>query len=279
VKKQLILAFGGLLLLLSLFFFGQTVEKKPAPPKQQGEPAFDITAYKQAAIQKLSPSRQLYVSALENRISRGDVKDQQIESYNVLASFWKDSIKEKTLYEFYLAESSKLVKSPKTLNFAAQLILDDLRSEPDMSIRNWKADEAIELFDQAIALEPTNDSLKVGLGASYIFGKGIAGDAGGAMTGVLKLKEIVSRDSTNMQAQFVLGAGDVISEQYDKAIERLLMVVRKAPDNIEAVSWLADAYNGKGDKVNAIKWYEMSKRMVNDPQYSKEVDDRIKLLR
>jgi lipopolysaccharide biosynthesis regulator YciM len=82
-----------------------------------------------------------------------------------------------------------------------------------------------------------------------------------------------------MQAQLVLGIGGVISTQYDKAVDRLQTVVKNEPANIEAISWLADAYAGKGDKPNALKWYEISKRMINNPAYSKEVDERIKLLK
>jgi hypothetical protein len=42
---------------------------------------------------------------------------------------------------------------------------------------------------------------------------------------------------------------------------------------------LADAYAAKGDKVNAVKYYGITKRMVNNPVYTKEVDERIKLLK
>jgi lipopolysaccharide biosynthesis regulator YciM len=83
----------------------------------------------------------------------------------------------------------------------------------------------------------------------------------------------------NMQAQLVLGIGGVVSTQYDKAVDRLLRVIKYQPDNVEAVSWLADAYSAKGDKENAIKWYEVSKKMINNPDYSKEVDERIKALK
>jgi hypothetical protein len=51
------------------------------------------------------------------------------------------------------------------------------------------------------------------------------------------------------------------------------------PSNLEAISWLADAYAGKGDKANALKWYEISKRMINNPVYTKEVNERIKMLK
>ena len=81
-----------------------------------------------------------------------------------------------------------------------------------------------------------------------------------------------------MKAQLVLGIGGVISRQYDKAITRLNKVVAAQPANLEAVSWLGDAYAENGDKTNAVKWYEYSKKLVNDPAYSKEVDLRIKAL-
>ena len=82
-----------------------------------------------------------------------------------------------------------------------------------------------------------------------------------------------------MPAQLVLGIGGVISAQYGKAIERLQTVVKNEPANAEAASWLADAYAGIGDKPNALKWYEASKRIINNPVYSKEVDERIKMIK
>jgi tetratricopeptide (TPR) repeat protein len=282
VKQQLILGSGGLLLLFSLFFFGQTVEKKQVTnfaTTSQAVSTFSINDYLQSAKQKLSVAQQNYILALENNISRGDVKEQQLKDYNALASFWKDSINENTLNDFYVVQSAKLVNSEKSLTFAAQLTLEDLRIESDPAKKTWKAEQAIELFDKAIEIDPDNDSLKVGLGSCYVFGKGMAGDAQETMKGIQQLLEVVRKDSTNMQAQTVLGIGGVISGQYDKAVLRLLMVVRNEPDNVEAISWLADAYAGKGDKENALKWYEISKRLVNNPQYSKEVDERIKLLR
>ena len=74
-------------------------------------------------------------------------------------------------------------------------------------------------------------------------------------------------------------SGGYVSGQYDKAIERLQKVIKAQPDNVEAVAFLADTYAAKGDKAEAIKWYTVSKRLVNDSHYSQEVDERIKTLR
>ena len=282
-KQQLILTGIGILLISLLFFVGTIVANKetiviPAAAKSL-TPQFSLDKYLLTAKQKLPVNQQNYLANLENSVKRGDVREQQIKAFNQLSVFWKDSAQNLDLYNFYTAESAKLVNSEKNLTFAAQLILRDLRNEEDLAKRGWKAEEAISLFEKAIELNPINDSLKVGLGSCYVFGKGMAGDAQSTMKGIQQLLQVVKNDSANMQAQLVLGIGGVISTQFDKAVDRLQTVVKNEPANIEAISWLADAYAGKGDKPNALKWYEISKRIINNPAYSKEVDERIKLLK
>ena len=282
-KQQFILTGIGILLIASLLFFGKTVAKKDISTlpdaAKPSVPQFSFNNYLQLSKQKLTVNQQNYIANLENSVKRGDVKEQQIKTYNLLAAFWGDSLHEHNLYNFYTGESAKLVNSEKNLTFAAQLILKDLRNEEDIAKRGWKADQAIALFEKAIEINPVNDSLKVELGSCYVFGKGMAGDAQATMKGIQQLLQVIKKDSANMQAQLVLGIGGVISTQYDKAVDRLQTVVKNEPSNIEAISWLADAYAGKGDKPNALKWYAVSKRMVNNPAYSKEVDERIKMLK
>jgi len=283
-KQQLILLGGGILILASLLFFGTNVAKKDPLITQSANkaatvPTFSIEKYIVEAKAKLPVNQQNYVTQLENSISRGDVKEQQIKVYNQLASFWDDSVHQHEIHNFYTSQSAKLVNSEKNLTFAAQLMLDDLRNESDVAKRGWKGEQAVELFEKAIVLNPDNDDLKIGLGSCYVFGKGMAGDPQETMKGIQQLLQVVRKDSMNMKAQLVLGIGGVISNQYDKAIDRLNTVIKNQPQNLEAISWLADAYAGKGDKPNALKWYEISKRMVNNPAYSKEVDERIKMLK
>ena len=83
-------------------------------------------------------------------------------------------------------------------------------------------------------------------------------------------------DPRNEQLALELSQRLSRKQQFDKAIERLNKVVSFDPHNLEAVSWLADAYAAKDDKKNAIKWYEQSKHLVNNPEFSREIDERIK---
>ena len=277
--KRIILAGAGLVLLFTLLLFGKTVSTKvEAPPPTVAVPAFDVHTVIREEKQKLSPTQLLYVTNIENNISRGDVKNQSKNQFNDLANFWKDSVVSFVPYAYYLSESAKLDNSEKNLTFAARLILENMRREEKTDIKVWEAQTAASLFEKALQLDPDNDALKVGLGSCYVDGQGMIGDAQQTMKGIQQLLQVVNKDSNNMQAQMVLGIGAVISNQNDKAIERLKKVVTFDPHNLEAVSWLADAYAATGDKQNAAKWYEQSKHLVNNPAYSKEVDERIKAL-
>lgn len=282
MKKQLILAFSGLILVTLLFIFGRTIapgSKTVVPVQNSAVKELSITKLIEEEKKKLSPSQTLIVSKLENSVIRGDVLEQQIKANMQLADFWKDSIHSFEPYAYYLSEAAKLDKSEKNLTFAAQLILNNLRSEQDEAKLSWKAGQAIALFEKAIEINPANDDLKVGLGSCYIFGKGRTGGPEETMKGIQQLLSVVRKDSNNMKAQMMLGVGGYVSGQYDKAVERLLKVVNTQPDNLEAIAFLADSYAAKGDKNEAVKWYLVTKRLANDPHYSKEVDERIKSLR
>ena len=280
MNKQIILAVAGVVLVLSLFFFGKTaIEKKEIPELAKPEiPHFNINDTLAALKQKLSPEQIVYVGNIENNVSRGNVKSQSEDQYNTLADFWKDSVGSFIPYAYYLSEAAKLDNSEKKLTFAARLILENMRREPNPAVKVWEAQTASDLFEQALKINPENDDLKVGFGSCYVYGAGMVGDATQTMKGIQQLLSVVQKDSNNMQAQLVLGIGGVISNQLDKGIERLNKVVNFDPHNLEAVSWLADAYAATGDKKNAIKWYEQSKHLVNNPEFNKEIDLRIKEL-
>jgi tetratricopeptide (TPR) repeat protein len=282
VKKQLILAVSGIIVVSVLFIFGRTAAvKNSAGSDMQAKEAaagFDISQFITQAKNHLSPSQNIILGKLENSVTRGDVLNQQITANNQLAAFWKDSAHVFEPYIYYLSAASKLENSEKNLTFAAQLILNNLRFEQDAGKLNWLTAEAAELFEKAIALNPANDDLKIGLGSCYIYGRGRAGNTDETMKGIQQLLSVVRKDSNNMKAQMVLGYGGLVSGQYDKAIERLTKVVTVQPGNIEAIEYLASAYAETGRKAEAIKWYETMKRMDNNPEFIKEVNERIKSL-
>jgi tetratricopeptide (TPR) repeat protein len=283
LKKQFILIISSIILVLAVFFFGRTTPAKKEPSAAEKPKGivklFDIEQFKNTEKAKLSPEKAIAVSKLENNITRGDILAENIKANEALANFWKDSAKCFELYAFYTSATSKLVNSEKNLTFAARIFLDNLREEKDISKLNWETDQAIDLFERAIKINPTNDDLKVGLGSCYVFGKGQDGNPQETMKGILQLLDVVKKDSTNMKAQLVLGIGGLKSAQYEKAIPRFEKVVQAQPNNVEAVTFLADAYGAVGRKEEAIKYYNISKKLINNVEFSKEVDEHIKQMK
>jgi tetratricopeptide (TPR) repeat protein len=285
IRQQYLVAGSGVLVLLALYFFGQTVPPHPKPnPAMSGVAgaptvkSIGLQEILQASQARLTPAQLSYVNRLQHSVVRGDVQAQQLNAYRQLADFWKDSVSDGSLlYAYYTGEAAKLEKSEKKLTFAAQLFLQSLRGQDNPALNGWMATDAKELFEKALELNPENDSLKVGLGASYIFGSQ-AGNPMEVMQGIQRILEVARRDSTNMYAQLMLGWGGLESGQFDKAIERLTTVVQHQPANIEAILLLAEVHQQKGEKADAIKWYEAAKKVLvnQDPEMVREIDTRIK---
>ena len=276
-KQQFILVGSGAVLLCLIYFFGRTTPSKKnssAPTASVNSRQLDINAILTASRQQLTPSQQEYITQLEAAVVRGDVKEQQIKVYRQLANFWRDSAHLLLPYAYYSSEAAKLENTQKSLTFAAQYLLEGLRRQNNPELKKWMGTEAKELFERALRIAPDNDSLKVGLGSCYLFGN----ISEAPMTGIMMIRGVADKNPDNLYAQFMLGMGDMISGQLDKAIERLSKVAAKEPDNLEAVLSLAEAYERTVDKKNAVKWYEVSKKLIPDAEIVKEIDQRINLL-
>ncbi|HSC36808.1 MAG TPA: tetratricopeptide repeat protein [Chitinophagaceae bacterium] len=286
-KQQFILVGSGIVLLVLLYFFGNTV-----PPKKETQSAVAVAqagqqaptqkiafnTILQAAKQKLTPSQQEYTTRLESSVVRGDVKAQQIKVYQQLAAFWKDSAHYFEPYAWYIASAAKLENSEKSLTFAARQFLNALQGTNTPQVKTWMADQAKELFEKALELNPANDSSRIGLGSCYIFGSS-AESPQEMMQGIQQILAVANRDSTNMYAQLMLGVGGVVSGQLDKAQARLTKVVEHEPANLEGLLMLAEVYERKGEKAAAAKWYEQAGKYITDEGMKEELNNKIKTLK
>jgi len=164
-----------------------------------------------------------------------------------------------------------LENSEKSLTFAARLFLDNLSSEEKPDIKQWEALEAKDLFERSLKINPSNDSSKVGLGATLLYG-GIAMP----MEGIGMIREVADKDPSNVYAQMTLGQASMVSGQFDKAVDRFKAVIQKQPDNLEAQLLLAEVFEQTGKKAEAIQNYTKSLTLINNPELKKEVEKRIK---
>lgn len=199
-----------------------------------------------------------------------DIKDSAAMApvYTRLAQQWQQH-KQLPIAAYYYAKSAKLENSEKNLNFAGQFFLELLQQERSESVRMWEAEQAIACFQRSLEINPNNDTTKLALAASYIEG------VGETMQGVQMLLSITREKPDNIPANLMLGRLSVQSGQFDKAIQRFETVVKQEPENREALYFMAEAYKGKGDKQKAIALFEQTKKVVNSPEFSKDIDQYI----
>lgn len=281
-KPQWITVAVAVLLTAGIYLFARAVPEKSAKPEtahgpgdghDHGPELAPLTADSliQLAKKQLTAEQVVRLNTLENSISRGDVKDQQIHVYHQLARFWADSVQAFDPFAWYTAEAARLENSEKKLTFAAHLFLENLQSDEVPQRRQWKALEAKDLFERSLKINPANDSAKVGLGAVYMFG----GISERPMEGIGKILEVVNRDSTHLYAQMTLVRGSLLSGQYDKAVSRLETINRVQPGNIETLLLLADLNERMNEKGKAIGWYEQCLLVVKDPELKSAVERRL----
>ncbi len=277
LKKQIYFLTAAVALLILLLFFGNTVNPKKeitVESSVQNTTQLNFNELLTHSKENLTSSQKKLLAKIENKLKVGSEQDK-IHTYNHLANFWKDSAHLYEPYLFYIAEAAKLENSEKSLTFAAQQFTNNLLGVADPSIQNWLATNAKVLFDKSLTLNPNNDSSKIGLGACYILGN----ISDNPMQGLLPIKEIVTKDPTNIFAQYILGLGGKKSGQLDKAIERFLIIVKIKPDHIESVLHLAECYEQKSDKINAKIWYLKASDLIDNQDIKKEIANRINELK
>jgi len=277
-KPQWITLVAALVLVAILYVFGRIVHEKKETTTKQSDLAdnpVSIDSILSDAKKRLDPAQVVRLNALENSVVRGDVNEQKLKIYHQLAHFWADTGQIFEPYAWYEAEAARLENSEKSLTFAAHLFLQNMRGENNQPLREWKALEAKDLFERSLKINPQNDSSIIGLGACYIFG----GISATPMEGILKVRAVADKDSSNIFAQEVLGHGSMYSGQYDKAIARFETVYRlsKETENtkLEACLMLAEAFERKADRLSAINWYKKSLTLIKNQEVKEEVNKRI----
>jgi tetratricopeptide (TPR) repeat protein len=276
---QIITISIALLLLIGIYFFADfkgSKKSKPAAKDAQGEQAnqmnpsadieaLDIQKYLQDEENKLASTKSDKIKQLKKIAEEANTA----VAFKDVAEFWE---KENSLISaaYYYKKAAFLENTEKSVTFAGNLYLALLQKAEEPGTRKWLALEAIECFSKAQQINPNNTDTKIALATCYTEG------TGETMKGVTLLREVTQKDSNNISANIILGKLAIQSGQFDKAKRRLELVLSLKPDNTEAMYFLAEAYKGSGNKEKAIALFEQCKALVNNPDFTKEIDNYIK---
>ena len=277
-KPQVFVVIIALVLLGLLYFVAPRTnnELKPASSNSAENQTVTNKSIIDDAKTSLSAEFKISLLSIENQLSRSKNTADSLMYTRKLARFWADSANRLTPYLYYTYSAALLENSEKSLTFAAQQLIDNLIT-PDAppALLPWMAGNAKVLLEKALEINPNNDSAIINLGACYLFGN----ISDNPMQGILKVKQVVDKNPQNAYGQFILALGGKKSGQYDKAIERLLIVVSLQPSNLEAMVHLAECYELANQKEDAIQWYTKVKDLVNVPDAKAAITKRIKELK
>lgn len=276
----------GIILIALLYWGGNTVPPhvdKPAAmqgpssggagtPGPNTVKAVSFDEILTASRKQLAKAAADSVAAIEKEITAISDSSRMAVVFTRLSGVWERS-KQYPVAVFYRAQAAKLENSEKSLTFAAQLFLELLEHEGERAVQLWEATEAIGCAERVLKMHPENEEAKLIMASAYIQG------TSEPMKGVQMALGIAKEKPDNVPANMLLGRMSIQSGQFEKAVKRFETVLAKEPDNKEALYFLAQAYEGTGNKQKAIELLEKCKKVVNNPEFSKEIDQHINSLK
>jgi tetratricopeptide (TPR) repeat protein len=268
-KTQLIVISGSLILIVLLLFANTKLPEKAEKPMSDhaGNASSTINSVVETAKGKLNKDQKLAIDKLEEALKSSPDKKAAFEN---MIGMW-DSLRQPLVASYYMEQAAKASPNAKNWMEAGNRYYSSTRFAAETE-RPMLYMKAIECYEKVLQLEPNNTEAKINLGACYVEG------TAEPMKGIGMLKEVEKTDSNNVNLQLNFAFFSEKSGQWDKAISRFEKVLKIQPDFIEAYLHLADAYEQKGDKANAIKSLEKYKSLVDDVTIKTEVQDYINKL-
>jgi tetratricopeptide (TPR) repeat protein len=191
--------------------------------------------------------------------------------FESLVNQW-DSLKQPVAAAYYSEKAALITSTESYWEEAAARYYAATRFAND-SEKFQLFQKAMECYEKVLELNPANVEAKISLASCYVEG------SKDPMKGIGMLREIEKTDSNNVNLQLSFAFFSEKSGQWDKAISRFHKVLNINPDFIEAYLHLADAYQQKGDKENAIKSLESYIKLVDDVTIKTEIQDYINKLK
>lgn len=134
------------------------------------------------------------------------------------------------------------------------------------------AEKARIFFSQVLKADPGNLEVKTKMAMTYV-------SSSTPMQGIRMLREVLAEDPKNQPALFNMGMLAIQSGQYDRAIERLLLLIEVNPKHIQGQLLLGVAYMNQGDKAKAKQQFEKVKQLDSDPSVQATADSYLKDLK
>lgn len=258
-------------ILVYLNYKSATPDVLPETPQvnqHQVEP-FNFNAYLGNLKDSVSPETWQKISEQTQLSQKPDARIYEIAG---VATLW-DSLGFKLVAAHYFAKVAEKLGDENSWFNAGLKFYEFAPTCLDTSMQIYAYKEAIMAFEKVVALNENNIDAKNALAICYT-----QNDLD-IMKGVQLLKDVLRRDSNNLEANYTLGMLSMRSGQVDKAVLRFEALTRIQPMNPVFHYYLGEAYSQTGKRMEAIKAFETFKGLVPDEEAKKNVENTINNLK
>ncbi len=162
---------------------------------------------------------------------------------------------------------------PSSLKKLAGRFYNATKFAKDECVSTYCYAKAVATFTKVLAINANDLEAKTLLGSCYVE------MSENPMQGITLLREVVTTDSTYVDAHLRLAMFAVQSKQYDKAIARFQKILTINPKYTEAYLYIGEVYASMGNKSLAIKNLQTFKEKSTDALVINEVDRYIRQLK
>jgi hypothetical protein len=127
-------------------------------------------------------------------------------------------------------------------------------------------------YEKALELDSTNIDARIGLASVFVQG------TNEPMKGITLLRELDQEVPGNTLINMELGRFSMMSGQYEKAIERFIVVLQKDSLNLQAHFLLAESYMAVGDTLQSVEALRRTQGLTGDPVLDNQVSQYIESL-
>jgi len=256
-KLQNIIIMMGVVLFCLLYFgldvkpkkFG-TIERDRALATQDT----DISNLIKDVQGTLSANQASLLIALEREIENAASDSIKSDLLKDLSGKWFE-YGQPHIAGFYAEQVAEIDQSMESWSIVGTSHATTFKGNFDEKVKKYAFQRAVNAFENAISLDPSNIRSKVNLALCYVERP----PQENPMKGILLLLDYDKQYPDNPLVLTNLGRLAIQTGQYDKAIQRLGRVIEIAPETTTAYCLLSKAYEGLGDQAKAMSFQKQCK--------------------
>lgn len=259
-KSQLLLLSFSSVLFLILYFGFDTKTKAQKNIENDRVIVSEATSIESLLLEakrNLQPDEASSILLAEAKLAESNDETNKTEAYKSLSSAWY-KINRFAIAGFYAEQVAETEATDEAWSIAGATYNRGMNLEQVEKVKDFCTKRAVQAFENAVSLNPTNVTHKANLAVCYAERP----PQDNPMKGVKMLLDLNTKHPDNVAVLTSLGRFGLQTGQFEKAAARLEKALQSQPDNIKVNCLLAQAYQGLGQLEKAKTFQDICQSLA-----------------